>query len=1377
MHRAGLFNFWYYDNEEYFFADGKLLLRGSNGSGKSVTMQSLITVLLDGKIAASRLDPFGSKDRRMEDYLLGEKEIVQRDERTGYLYLEYKRANSDQYITTGIGMKAKRGSNLDFWGFIILDNRRLGHELQLYKTEFSAFDGSEERIPLSRPELEKAIGQGGFVVRTQHEYMALVNKHVFGFLSIDSYKDLMELLLKLRSPKLSKDFKPSIIHEILTESLPALSDDELRPLSDIIENMDETLQQIEKLEGEERALQRLNRQYDQYNKFVLREKADAVVKANKKQIQIAQSYEEQLQDRENKRVNLESVIEQCAAYEREFIVQQQEAKELQDHDVFKAEKQKVDIEVALSSLRLNCDNKEKMLQDKLTKEKQATNILRSEQEVLDQGETKIIEILDELLCVAEEAAYDNHVLAAKDFERSYGRGYTFAHWKREVSAYQQKIGTILKKIREQAETRRQQDQISKEVDEAQENYDKIRESVRKSEQLFFDEREELLAKVYQWIKTHEMTLPLKNEEIKEVSQALQRLFEGSLWHDVTRGVDEAHKRQDEKWRRELVELEHQIQQKENEKIELNKTLGEWKNKKDPEPKRHPETVAARLALEEKKIPFVPLYEAVEFHKNVSLAERERIEGVLNDIGLLDALVVPQKVSQKLAGSVFDKVIRPDPVILAATLADYLYPTPPAEGGISAGEIDEVLRSILIDEDRTAGFSGDGGSTVLSVQYGVYRSGLIHGLATMREAAVYIGREARNQYRLQEIARLEAAIGELTYEKNILEQERLSVLQALRVLQDSRADFPVVESLALIHNQWQMMIQEASVREADVERKNANLRKGLVALQALQTELKELTMHMSLPSNEETYEKALSALQEYVSQLHELELAHQGYLGSQKNVERTCAQLTELQEDIDGLKGECHILTDDIASKRLVLEKIIERLELMGAEEISRRCQQVANRIQELPGLIREATTGIATLKATIEQLDERLIALAEERAFIQDIWQRWQLVFTQEIELRLVYGSDEVLPEAEEVLTTHKGMEELHREKANSRLSESFYRENTALLEYRMVLDELFADDVQIPEMGDETKEKFLWQLEQLQEKTPRQRILLEYDGRRVSPTAALVMMNKHITEQRSILSERDRELYEEVIMNSIGRIISKRIHSAEKWAEQMNELMGKLDTSSGLTFSLRWKALHADGDEEMDTQELVDLLRADQRLLKEEDLKRVVRHFQLRIEQARTTAAGKMVNFQQAVKEVLDFRRWFAFSLYYCQERIGKKELTNNAFGKFSGGEKAMAMYVPLFSAAFSRYREAKSDAPHIISLDEAFAGVDENNIREMFDLLEKLGFNYIMNSQALWGDYDTVAKLAIYELVRPKNAPYVTVVRYLWDGQTRYMLDHEVE
>ena len=48
LNRAGLINFWYYDQQEFEFAEGRMLLRGSNGSGKSVTMQSFIPLLLDG---------------------------------------------------------------------------------------------------------------------------------------------------------------------------------------------------------------------------------------------------------------------------------------------------------------------------------------------------------------------------------------------------------------------------------------------------------------------------------------------------------------------------------------------------------------------------------------------------------------------------------------------------------------------------------------------------------------------------------------------------------------------------------------------------------------------------------------------------------------------------------------------------------------------------------------------------------------------------------------------------------------------------------------------------------------------------------------------------------------------------------------------------------------------------------------------------------------------------------------------------------------------------------------------------------------------------------------------------------------------------------
>lgn len=97
------------------------------------------------------------------------------------------------------------------------------------------------------------------------------------------------------------------------------------------------------------------------------------------------------------------------------------------------------------------------------------------------------------------------------------------------------------------------------------------------------------------------------------------------------------------------------------------------------------------------------------------------------------------------------------------------------------------------------------------------------------------------------------------------------------------------------------------------------------------------------------------------------------------------------------------------------------------------------------------------------------------------------------------------------------------------------------------------------------------------------------------------------------------------------------------------------------------------------------------------------------------------------------------------------------------------MSMYVPLFSAMAAKMAGSREDAPLLIALDEAFAGVDDKNISIMFALIERFGFDYIMNSQVLWGDYPTVHHLAIYELFRPENAHYITVIPYAWNGRKR--------
>ncbi|MFZ2875891.1 MAG: TIGR02680 family protein, partial [Enterococcus aquimarinus] len=213
VNRVGLLNFWYYQNQIFEFSDGRMLLRGTNGSGKSLTMQSLFPVLLDGDTRAGRLDSFGSQDRKMLDYLLGEKGVSERDEGTGYLFLEVKRIDREEYLTVGIGMYAKRGGTLKKWFFTIENNQRIGIDFELYEEP-----RKNEIIPNTKRKLTNRLVGIGRVFETQRAYKLFVNERIFGFEDIEQFEELIELLINLRNPKLSRDFKPSVIYKILHDS-------------------------------------------------------------------------------------------------------------------------------------------------------------------------------------------------------------------------------------------------------------------------------------------------------------------------------------------------------------------------------------------------------------------------------------------------------------------------------------------------------------------------------------------------------------------------------------------------------------------------------------------------------------------------------------------------------------------------------------------------------------------------------------------------------------------------------------------------------------------------------------------------------------------------------------------------------------------------------------------------------------------------------------------------------------------------------------------------------------------------------------------------------------------------------------------------------
>ena len=72
--RAGLVDMFYYDAEEFWFHDGRLLLRGNNGTGKSKVLALTLPFLLDGELAPHRVEPDGDRQKRMEwNLLLGGK--------------------------------------------------------------------------------------------------------------------------------------------------------------------------------------------------------------------------------------------------------------------------------------------------------------------------------------------------------------------------------------------------------------------------------------------------------------------------------------------------------------------------------------------------------------------------------------------------------------------------------------------------------------------------------------------------------------------------------------------------------------------------------------------------------------------------------------------------------------------------------------------------------------------------------------------------------------------------------------------------------------------------------------------------------------------------------------------------------------------------------------------------------------------------------------------------------------------------------------------------------------------------------------------------------------------------------------------------------
>ena len=452
INRIGLVDFWYYDEEEFWFRDGRLLLKGSNGSGKSVTMQSFIPLLLDGNKASERLDPFGTKARRLDNYLLEEGDG--REERTGYLYMEFKRKNSDTYTTIGMGLNAKRGKKLDSWYFCINDGRRIGKDFFLYKD-------MKDKIPYTKLELTNRIGQGGQVVTGQREYMKLVNDTLFGYESVEDYKELIDLLIQLRTPKLSKDFKPTVLNEILSNSLPPLSDDDMRPMSEAIENMDNLKARMDSLERSVKAADRILEVYRQYNRAVLSTKANWFLRALEKKKQYEIEHKQCTESISNARNQMVEAKEREERLKQEEQLTQQKINHLTENDGKKLAERKVQLISQQQDIKKDLEEKRGQQSRQEAREKDLERAVKREREKEEQLKDELYELLSEMEECFQVLDFDENAFLCSELSNEITKEYSFDVIKQSIRQKRQQLKEGIDCLHQYARLKKVYDEIQR----------------------------------------------------------------------------------------------------------------------------------------------------------------------------------------------------------------------------------------------------------------------------------------------------------------------------------------------------------------------------------------------------------------------------------------------------------------------------------------------------------------------------------------------------------------------------------------------------------------------------------------------------------------------------------------------------------------------------------------------------------------------------------------------------------------------------------------------------------------------------------------------------------------------------------------------------
>jgi methyl-accepting chemotaxis protein len=537
---------------------------------------------------------------------------------------------------------------------------------------------------------------------------------------------------------------------------------------------------------------------------------------------------------------------------------------------------------------------------------------------------------------------------------------------------------------------------------------------------------------------------------------------------------------------------------------------------------------------------------VDFPKGMTEAQRNRLEEALMSMGILDALIVDTEDFSKikaLDSGICDRYILTDVKGVSSNLSEFME--------IVNEESDILFYQRAVKALGAVGFDAAGDEHTVIYEDGHYRLGALTGTTTGTYQGKFIGVKARREYREQKIRELSAQLAVLLEEQQVIKERIKEMDQHLDRLKMQWEQFPDGGDLKVAIQTLAEARQHLERIRKELEQLQMLLDEQLKQLGELRQEIRKICEKVYLPPHLEVFQIAREEVEQYRQDLHELELTHHRYLTAHVTARDVQEQMESIDEDLDVILGDIrdlHAVGKKIAQR---LHSVAEQLVLTDAAGIEEKIALAVSRIRAIPGELQDCAGRIATLGGQVKNACEERSRRTESMLVLRKQCQMLKDAVLSEA--RLGYYSEIVTGMlGEGVIAAEKIADHVFRNEESligsrdrngltSDLQEAYFENRGMLAEYSPVLNEILKEesdgvvvDVQMSRLELRTR----------------------YRGISMNFQEFLKGVEQDIEEKMSLLGDKERELFEDILLGVINRKIRGKIYGSETWVEGMNKLM-----------------------------------------------------------------------------------------------------------------------------------------------------------------------------------------------------------------------------